>query len=72
MCDLGDVHRDNQYASVPGIHLIHAPAAGKPMIFAAGSMVDIAQPLIETELEGYGLASVTQIKPFDQSTFLQH
>jgi hypothetical protein len=36
---------------------------------ATGSMVKVAQKMIEKEFKGFGLCSVTMVKPFDIQAF---
>lgn len=69
--DMGDVHSSNDFAKVPGIHEVIPAKNNSPIIMASGSMVKVAQKMIEKEFNGFGLCSVTQIKPFDESTFLK-
>jgi transketolase len=42
---------------------------GSPIIFATGSMVKVSQIMIEKHFPGFGLYSVSRIKPFDETTF---
>lgn len=69
--DMGDVHSSNDFAKAPGIHEVIKGKNGSPVIMASGSLVKIAQKLIEKKFPGFGLYSVTQIKPFDQNAFLE-
>ncbi len=67
--DLGSVHAADDFSLVPGIHQLLRPEGDAPIIFATGSMVKKAQQILEKEFRGFGLYSVSGIKPFDQDTF---
>jgi transketolase len=69
--DLGSIHARNDFADVPGIHEVIKAQGSSPVILATGSMVKVAQQLIEKEFSGFGLYSVLGIKPFDQNAFLK-
>lgn len=69
-CDMGPVHNSAEFAKSPGIHEVIKPKSSSPVIMATGSMVKIAQNLIEKSFPGFGLYSVVQIKPFDEKSFL--
>jgi transketolase len=67
--DQGSVHASNDFAKAPGIHEVIKGDKNRPVIMATGSMVKVAQKMIEKEFKGFGLCSVTQIKPFDGNAF---
>lgn len=67
--DMGSIHASNDFSKAPGIHEVIKAEPKKPVIMATGSMVKVAQNLIENEFKGFGLCSVTMIKPFDEKTF---
>jgi len=69
--DIGDVHFSNDFAKAPGIHNVIKGKKGQPVIMATGSLVKVAQTLIEKEFSEFSLYSVSQIKPFDQKAFLK-
>ena len=69
--DMGEVHSSSDFSSAPGIHEVIKAQNGQPVIMATGSMVKVAQNLIKKEFPGFGLCSVTQIKPFHESDFLK-
>lgn len=70
--DMGAVHRSNDFAKVPGIHEVIKADKNCPVIMATGSMVRVAEEMIKKELKGFGLCSVSMIKPFDLSAFNKH
>ncbi len=67
--DLGSIHTSNDFAKAPGIHEVIKADNNRPVIMATGSMVKVAEKLIEKEFPGYGLCSVSMIKPFDSIAF---
>lgn len=67
--DQGSVHASNDFAKEPGIHEVIKGDKNRPVIMATGSMVKVAQKMLEKEFKGFGLCSVTQIKPFDSNAF---
>lgn len=69
--DLGSIHSDANFAKAPGIHELIRPKANAPMILATGSMVKVAQGLIEKHFPGFGLCSVTMIKPMSTDSLLK-
>lgn len=70
-CDMGPVHQSYNFAGKPGIHEVIKAKEGAPVIMATGSMVKVAQKMIENHFPGFGLHSVVQIKPFDEKSFLK-
>jgi transketolase len=69
-CDLGPVHSSYDFSKNPGIHEVIAPRGDAPVVFATGSMTKFAFNVIKKNFEGFGLYSVSQIKPFDDKAFL--
>jgi transketolase len=68
--DLGSIHTDHNFAKQPGIHQVKKAKGDSPVILATGSMVKVAQNLIEKEFTDYGLYSVLQIKPMNEDFLL--
>lgn len=68
--DLGPVHSDQSFAKTPGIHQVKAAKGDAPVILSTGSMVKIAQQIIENQFPDFGLFSVLQIKPMSETTLL--
>lgn len=67
--DQGSIHASNTFAKTPGIHEVIRADKSRPTILATGSMVKVAQKIIENEFKGFGLCSVTMVKPFDSVAF---
>ena len=67
--DQGSVHSSADFAKKPGIHEVIKAQPNRPVILATGSMVKVAEKMIEKEFKGFGLCSVTMIKPFDSQAF---
>jgi transketolase len=67
--DQGSVHASADFANTPGIHEVIKVDKNFPVIMATGSMVKVAQKMIEKEFKGFGLCSVTMVKPFDIQAF---
>ncbi len=67
--DLGDIHPDWPEKK-PGMHTIIQAKDNLPVIFATGSMVKVAKDLISYDLPGFGLVSVSQIKPMPEKDVL--
>lgn len=70
-CDLGDVHNKYEDISKIGTNPVILGKPSLPVIFATGSMVRIAKELIENELNGFSLYSVSSIKPLDKDSVIR-
>lgn len=66
--DLGPVHTSEDFARTPGLHSVKAAKGDAPVILATGSMVKVAQNLIEKDFPDFGLVSVLQIKPMTEES----
>lgn len=69
--DLGSIHSSDDFAKTPGIHQVRTAKGDAPVVLATGSMVKVAQNLIEKEFPDFGLASVIQLKPMTEASLLK-